>query len=235
MLEISKRAATEEEKSGLRKVTQGPSRDATMVGAVIVTALFAVGGLLLGVLFASLVYFASRVFPEIGPVNGNRAMRLGLLAGALIGSSYFSWQARKRQRDRDGAARRDLGEGQVDVLRVTASGYARCEAYEGGDDWPACFVEIGPRKLLYLQGPYMRQALKDEAFPSTEFEIIRWPHSNLTVSARTLSKTKAPSRPLANDEITDEECYVPEDTEVIEATWEEVPAELRRRQGRPKV
>ncbi len=228
MLEISKRPASEAERTDLRKATQGLSVGALSLGAAIVTALSAFGGLFVAVLTATGVYALSRWFPTVAPINGITAMWIGLGVGTFIGISYFIWRLNKGQGQRRALAQRDLAENQIEVCRVTAGGFARCPAFEAGDDWPACFVEISPHELLYLQGRYLVDAFRDRSFPASEFELARWPYSRITLRARSLSTSRAPERRIVGDEITDEECYVPDDTQVINATWANLPEVLRQ-------
>jgi len=139
-----------------------------------------------------------------------RVMILG--PGLLAVIVCVVWILRSWYRLR-GSHKRDLNEGQAEVLHCTAEDAVLLEEYE--DEGLGYFVDLGDQTILFLQGQQfydlawgenrVDRELDEEddlererhgAFPNREFRIVRTPHSELDLAFECVGERFSPSRRL---------------------------------------
>lgn len=176
------------------------------------------------------------VYVPIGPllVNsvGNPTLVMGVcLALGFLASLWFLWRdahsGRSRFRDPlEQAVMRDLAGGEVEIVAATATGAVAVEGTVEHD--PGIFLDVEPGQLLFLQGAYLKDVMggAHPPFPSTAFELVRLPHSRLTLrvdpggEAFRFSRMRRPLDPSLE--------YLPDDAEVLGASLDSLEADLAR-------
>jgi hypothetical protein len=204
----------------------------TWIALVITGGLSAAGGGGAGIALAVFLHFFSRSFSFIPSPNALSMIAAGAAVGILIAVIYTLSIRRKHQTGQGQDWLRDMAAGEVEVAQFLATRAARCAPFEYlGEMPPAFFIELDDHHLLFLQGEYLRPAVRRKEFPCTEFEITYGVHSQTAVTilgkGHILKHTK-----IAVDLIYDEECYHPKDGEIIVATLDTVADNLKQLQSR---
>lgn len=195
-------------------------------GAFMILLLFAVFGFLLGTVAALLFYLISKVFPPAGALASPSAVKVFHWAGALLGAAgipVFLWAVTKKGRRR--YARRlkeDLRDGRVEVVHVTTSDAVRRELADG-EQW--FFINAGEGKVLFLCGDHLAEPVSCGHFPTTEFELVRGPHSRLIIDMKCLGKPFEARRQLLE---IDDDCCFPVDGEILDADLNDLEKCLKK-------
>jgi hypothetical protein len=148
---------------------------------------------------------------------------VGAVAGALVLAVMLYAVLRLRA-----PAIADARAGLVEELRVR---WPRAVQVSGGTRAPALALDVGFRKVLVVQGEWLRKQhvhggppARPEDFPSTAFTLVRLPRAGVVVRIRLEGEPVAPGpavealRPR----------YRLRDSELVEGTLEELPNALAR-------
>lgn len=204
---------------------------ADVVGIVFLILLFAALGFIMGTFAALFVFVLSRIVPALAPLTKPAAVRCFLYGGAFAsaaGIPFWLWLRRRSfSAARKHLIEKDLREARVEVLHVTASAAARCEAVEyGGELSPAFFIETGPSTLLFLQGKYLAPAFDSGTFPSTDFIVVRTLHSGLALELVCNGPPLSVS-PVDYGDMAEEETCFPSDGEIVAGSLNSLKRDLQ--------
>ncbi|OPZ80964.1 MAG: hypothetical protein BWY76_03187 [bacterium ADurb.Bin429] len=121
---------------------------------------------------------------------------------------------------------RDLAAGEVEILTATADGAVAVEGTVEHE--PALFLRVAEGQLLFLQGHYLKDVMGGATppFPSSAFNVIRLPHSAVTLRVEATGEAFAFSRMRRPLDAGLE--YQPDDAEVIAASLDTLEADLAR-------
>jgi hypothetical protein len=121
---------------------------------------------------------------------------------------------------------RDLAAGEVEVLSCTATGAVAVEGTT--EQAPGIFLAIEDGELLFLHGAYLKDVMGGARppFPAAAFDLIRLPHSDLTLRVEPTGEAFAFSRMRRALDAALE--YLPDDAEVLPAALDTLEADLAR-------
>jgi hypothetical protein len=158
----------------------------------------------------------------------NFTMSLCLALG-FVGSIVFLWRdaqsGRSRFRDPlEHQVMQDLAGGEVEVLSATATQAIAVEGTVEHD--PGIFLDVEPDTLLFLQGSYLKDVMGGARppFPSTAFELVRLPHSHITLRVEPAGEPFRFARMRRPLDAALE--YQPDDAELLPASLDTLEADL---------
>jgi len=184
-------------------------------GAVLLLALFAVMGFAAGTVLALLFYLLGKIAAPLAVLGSPAAVRvlqpLGALAGLAGIPLWFKYSSQKALKRRAEKISKDLAKGAVEIIHVESRAALK-HAQDSGE--PAFFIETEKGKALFLNGDYLAGPVSAGKFPSTVFEIVRGPESQIILALQCLGE---PFEAQAADPVSGTHS-LPGDGEVIEKT-----------------
>jgi hypothetical protein len=152
-----------------------------ILGFAVVLGFFALLGFLAGTFLTLVFFLLSKLIPALAFLSAPAAVQAFQIAGALAG--LFGIPLLLYISMRQGSApyranlKKDLQEGRVELMRVTAEGAVRRPLGKRSREDDLFFMDTGKSQILFLTAWHFQKQIKEGEFPSAEFELVRGRHS----------------------------------------------------------
>lgn len=228
MITYDTRPLTEEERAVVEQIREkngGPNERVQLT--LRVTALWLVGGWLA---FFALAWLGGFLYDRHLPA----LLRCLLLTVVGVKAALFLYDtAKKERRDTEREWERRaawceevISRGQMEVLHVEATGVVAVEGWADEKGKDAYFLDLDDGTALFLSGDYLAEAVEQDRFPCTAFDLLRYPGEAVIRSIECRGEPFADWQRLDGETL--EDGYSPADGEVVPVSLPTLAADLER-------